>query len=378
MKRNQLLRICNRVPAAVDNGWIHIVPMGELPNAAAGIVQVLDDQAMDAILAGIDKDKNRLGDNWPGIYGGREHFIYDADKDSAALAWFKEFEKRPNGIWARADGLTPSGQAAVANREYKYTSFVSDPSGLEQVGGNQYRVLKIETVGFTNYANGKELLTPITNRSGKKAPVPADGCCPEGHGKLVPDDDGDGDLVCPACHTHFAGSGETVEANQAKNRHHMKNITKVLGLADEASEDAILSAVTRLKNRLTELEPLAEENRQLKNRHAQFNAEQVDGLLAARKITDEKVLNRLRPVLTGLASQEERTAFLDDCGFKMETAAATRVLNRGTGTIREAAPAGDDQARAEKIKNRANELKGAAPARSFNDCWQQATRDLSH
>src|ERR1700761_1368148 len=98
---NTRLIICNRASATAVDGWIHIVPKGELPNAAAGLVQVLDDTSLDAILANIAQEKKRLGANWPGIYAGREHFIYDSAQDSEALAWFKEFEKRPNGIWAR-------------------------------------------------------------------------------------------------------------------------------------------------------------------------------------------------------------------------------------------------------------------------------------
>jgi hypothetical protein len=152
--------------SASDASWIHIVPKGELTNKAAGIVQLLDDKALNNILANIEKDRLRMGeDNWPGIYAGREHFIYDDDKDSEALAWFKDFEKRDDGIWAKSDGLTPIGRQAVQNRQYKYTSFVADRGDLERLDGNRYRVNKIETVGFTNMANGKELLKPILNRA---------------------------------------------------------------------------------------------------------------------------------------------------------------------------------------------------------------------
>jgi hypothetical protein len=162
--------IINRSALQSANGWNHIVPKGELPNSEAGIVQLLDDESLDAILANIERDKNRLGDNWTGLYAGREHFIYDSTQDSAALAWFKDFEKRENGIWANNDGLTPIGADALKNLLYKFTSFVADPADLEKVAGKSeggwpvYRVLKIETVGFTNLANGKDLLTPITNR----------------------------------------------------------------------------------------------------------------------------------------------------------------------------------------------------------------------
>ncbi len=157
-------------PLLSEQGWIHIVPKGELPNSEAGMIQLLDDKSLDSILANIEQDKNRLGDKWPGVYAGREHFIYDSSQDSAALAWFKEFQKRDNGIWAKDDGLTPTGADALKKQLYKFTSFVADPSDLERVQGQSaaglplYRVLRIDTIGFTNCANGKDLLTPITNR----------------------------------------------------------------------------------------------------------------------------------------------------------------------------------------------------------------------
>lgn len=154
----------NRALDVSPDGWIHIVPKGELNNASAGMVQVLDDMALDSILSNLESEKARLGNRWPGLYAGREHFVYDDEQDSAALAWFKDFEKRSDGIWANSNGLTPTGRQAIANAEYKFTSFVADRKDTQPLGTNKARILRIDTVGFTNQANGKELLTPITNR----------------------------------------------------------------------------------------------------------------------------------------------------------------------------------------------------------------------
>jgi len=242
----QRLIIFNRATLEPVDGWIHIVPKGELPNAEAGIVQVLDEQALDSILANIKKDQNRLGDNWPGVYAGREHFIYDADKDSEALAWFKEFEKRANGIWAKDDGLTDIGCEAVQNRRYKFTSFVTDPADLEQLTGKRvgegglpkFRVLKIETVGFTNQANGKELLTPIVNRMAG---------------------DEHQHSLRRALQKDFAGAGASADNIKPQNGGgklllqnkgtSMKSVCTLLGLSAEADEAAVHAVVTKLLNR---------------------------------------------------------------------------------------------------------------------------------
>lgn len=357
--------IFNRAPLTSTDGWLHIVPKGELPNSNGKIVQILDDEAIDSILAGIEKDKNRLGDKWPGIYAGREHFIYDSSKDSAALGWFKEFQKRDDGIWANEDGLTPAGAAAVKNREYKFTSFVSDPSDLEKISGNKFRVKRIETVGFTNYSNGgsatregHELLTPITNR---------------GQNTFA-------GVSAPAANQNNKLAALSRDA-ATKTRNNMLNIATKLGLAAEASEDAILAEVTKLQNRVTELTPLADENTKLKNRLTEVDSQAVAALLASHGVKDAKVLNRLTPVVQA-APAPERAALLADLGFKPVEAAkpATKVLNRGGGAeaVAESATAGaDEKTVAQKIKNRAAELKGASPNRSFDSCWSQAIQETA-
>lgn len=449
--------IRNRAALTSDAGWIHIVPKGELPNAEAKIVQVLDDAALDSILANITAAKNRLGDKWPGIYAGREHFIYDDTQDSAALGWFKEFEKRADGIWAKDDGLTPAGQTAVMNREYKFTSFVADRADLKKVEGSKYRVMAIETVGFTNQANGKELLTPIVNRSQKVMNGDYDGH--PFRGNQFSDGSGDGDLVTTEiggshqlslkdedfvhvteidkpvqarardvmrdlwkkgkvkeAHNIFgklakggfysrnlsedqfktvaeknfgpvtnrnnsAGASASAASNQQQHNERtktMKSIAQKLGLAAEASEDAILAEVTKIQNRVTELTPLADENTKLKNRITEADTAAVNALLAAHGVKDAKVLNRLKPVIAGIEAHADRVAALNDFGFKAEskeTAAAGRVLNRSNGQTAQTETAPDEAARATKIRNRASELQSTRKL-SFDAAWAQASQEV--
>ena len=194
------LPLRNRASAA-DGGWIHIVPKGELLNDKAGVVQVLDDGALDSILRNIESDRARLGARWPGLYAGREHHIYD-DKDSEALAWFKNFQKRADGIWAHDDGLTDLGREALQNQRYKFTSFVADRRDTQPLGGNRHRILKVDTIGFTNQANGKELLSPITNR-GTFTAAPA-----QAH-RTLPD-------ALPGVHPQAAANRLLILANRRK------------------------------------------------------------------------------------------------------------------------------------------------------------------
>jgi hypothetical protein len=156
--------IYNRDGSLGENGWVHIVPKGELPNAEAGIVQVLDDVALNSIISSFNAAKRRMGDRFPGLYFGVEHHIYDPSQSSEALGWSKELALRDNGVWALLEP-TDIGSVAIRNRRFKFTSFVADPKDTTPLGENRVRVMRIESVGFTNLPNGKDMLVPIANRA---------------------------------------------------------------------------------------------------------------------------------------------------------------------------------------------------------------------
>lgn len=162
----------------------------------------------------------------------------------------------------------------------------------------------------------------------------------------------------------------------------MKSIATKLGLAAEASEDAILAEVTKIQNRVTELTPLADENTKLKNRLAVVDDEAVTGLLAAHGVKEEKVLNRLKPVIAALPTLAERTSALVDFGFKkIDTAKpAPRVLNRGTGTGTQQEVTETDAAaegvRAQKIMNRAAQLMKETKTLSLATATQMAAAEI--
>jgi phage I-like protein len=220
----------NRDGTIGNDGWMHIVPRGELPNAEAGVVQVLDDAALDSILANLKADTQKAG-----LYFGEEHFIYDPTKSSQAFAWAKEFEKRDDGIWAKPE-LTDLGTAAITNKRFKFTSFVADPGNegsIEQLDGDRVRIRKIDTVGFTNFANGKHLLKPLSNRDGT----------------------------------------DPSHKTKPKGTVRMKNLLKELGLSDDASEESAIAEVTKIRNRCKSLET---GNEDLRTTNRQLLEAQVD------------------------------------------------------------------------------------------------------
>jgi hypothetical protein len=327
---------------------IHIVPRGELVNDEAGVTQIFDDKSLNSILADLRNRHAQKG----GLYMGEEHFIYDSNKSSQAFAWGKEFGLDDMGIWTTKYEPTDVGAPAIKNKRFKWTSLVADPAmpgAIEKLGGGKIRILKIDTVGFTNYPNGKNLLVPITNRD-----------------------------------PNFAGAGASTDSKQQNHQiKKMKTVCSLLGLSADADETSVHAAVAKLQNRVTELEgevtPLKNRKTELEAENQTLLGEQVDGILAECKITDTKIINRLKPSLTPLKNRADRMSFLADLGYKPGAEKKeTRVLNRGNGAaVANSTEDDDEKTVADKIKNRANELKGAAPQRKFDDCWKQAAGELA-
>jgi len=166
----------------------------------------------------------------------------------------------------------------------------------------------------------------------------------------------------------------------------MKTVCTLLGLSADADEASVHTAVSKLLNRgditpdaLTTLKNRATA---LESENQTLLGEQVTGLLAEYGIKDAKIINRLTPALTPLKNRAERLQYLADFGFKPVEAAkaATKVLNRGGGAAaiaEESAAGADEKTVARKITNRANELKGALPGRSFDSCWKQAAQEVA-
>lgn len=304
---NQKILICNRATPLVveadgklaNDGWVHIVPRGELPNHENGIVQVLDDKSLNAILNHLQNDPGIAA---TGLYMGEEHFIYDSAKSSQAYAWPRKFEKRADGIWANVEpDMTDVGADALKNKRFKFTSFATDPKtpgAIENLGGNKVRILKIETVGFTNCPNGRDLLAPVTNRN------------------------------------TFPGSRESVDSTKTtpQKAKQMKQVCTLLGLSAEADEASVIAEVTKLKNRLTTLEPLEATNTTLKNRNTELETEQCDVLLDVHGVTDAKARETLKPMLGTMKNRADRVTALVNLGHKAidpKKPAGTKVLNRG-------------------------------------------------
>jgi len=361
--------ILNRNFEHPDDGWYQIEAKGLHPNARAKIVQVIDDKAIKSIATNFNSSAKAGA-----LRHGREmlidheHFKHDEEKETIAYGWMAESQGREDGIYAR-NRWTKTGQPAVDGGDYRFFSTEYDhndpenyetvpPSEIPPAIRNKYkdwkfiRPLVLTGLTLTNQFNNRGQ-KPITNRN------------------TLPDNPAD------------SPTGEQVDI---QNKIKMKSIATRLGLSPDASEEALLGELGKIFNRATtaegQIKPLTDENVILKNRVGELLGEQIDADLDGHGIKDEAIRGKLKPVLTGMKNREERVEFL---GLMNKGGGGKEVkkplTNRGgaqtpDGSAPKAADEESEKAKALKIKNRAQELKGAAPARDFGQCWNQARTEV--
>lgn len=351
--------ILNRDFAHPTDGWYQIEAKGDHPNRAAGVVQVIDDTSAQSIVNRFNADaeagKLRHGKE---MLIDHEHFSDQPDQETRAYGWLQELQNRPDGIYGRIK-WTATGKPAVDGGDYRFfsTEYADDDLKVLNDGKTPRRVrpLRLDGLTLTNMNNNRGQ-KPITNRN------------------------------------NLAESRGSAASNQNQNErtNTMKSIAQKLGLAAEASEDAILAEVTKIQNRITTLEPLEAANTTLKTENTTLLGEQCDALMDAHGIKgDDKVRNRLRPVLTSLKNREDRTAALIEFGFKpVEAGKAnaattqTKLHNRDTkAPVKGAAEDTEgkaDQAKADKIMNRARKIMGEIPNTSLATATRMAQNEIEN
>lgn len=367
------IAILNREFKHPADGFYQIEAKGYHPNARSGVVQVIDDKAIrscadnfnQAATAGALHHGNEM-------LVDHEHFKHDEKQETVAYAWMQEAKARPDGIYAR-NRWTATGKPAVDGGDYRFFSTEYDmetPGNYEEVAPseipadirNKYtgmkfiRPLVLTGLTLTNQFNNRGQ-KPITNRETPLPGEPAD-----------------------------SPTGEQVDI-QNRKKQTMKAIAAKLGLSPDASEEAITGELTKLLNRATTAEAkattLGEENTKLKNRITAFDTDQITGLFGEYKITDEKIINRLKPVLQPLANREERVAVLTDFGFKPGESKQETPAGGGRQIFnREGKPPVDKQngakQNATKIMNRAQELMKQTPGLTLATATVQAQSEIEN
>ncbi len=75
-----------------DDGWYQIAPVGEFPHSGAGVVQVVDRAACDAMVNAFRADA--MKPNFAGLLIDFDHFSLDEELKSEAAGWITALEAR--------------------------------------------------------------------------------------------------------------------------------------------------------------------------------------------------------------------------------------------------------------------------------------------
>jgi hypothetical protein len=217
MKPNLL--ILNRDAAPPADGWYQIEVTGEHP-ASGGRTQVIDGEALEAIVNRFAADREAAGDHWAGLLVDADHLSHGDANSTASYAWLQEVGIRAGQLWGRLD-LTDLGEPAIRNKRFKFFSTEYSAADLQDLGGGRVRPLRLAGLALTNRPN---------NRGGKPISNRADN-----------------------------PSGEPTNNNNNETDT-MKSIAEKLGLSAEATEADILTAIADLMDKVGAMETKEKES----------------------------------------------------------------------------------------------------------------------
>lgn len=204
------MKIYNRIGKPTKDGWYQIEVTGEHP-ASEGRVQVIDLDAVTSISTVFNRDVSEAG-----MLVDADHLSHDLDEKTEAYGWLMETRVNKAGELEGRIDWSDLGESAIKNKRYKFFSSEFEPEDLESLGEGRVRPLKLSGLALTNRPNNKGG-KPISNR-----------------------EDAD------------KGDSKTKTIT-------MKNIAEKLGLKPDASEEEILSKITALTTKVSEMEGKANE-----------------------------------------------------------------------------------------------------------------------
>lgn len=328
----------NRKFSLPADGWFQLSPMGEFPGdreyddgTKETVVQVIDEPALDSMIANFSREKARP--NFPGLLVDFDHESQLPGRSTAAGGWIQNLAKRSDGLWAQID-LTTLGQTQLEGGVFRLPSPVWDGP---DIAPGRMRPTVLLRGAFTNDPNLRGTM-PLSNRRSGPAHNPPD------------------------------------EGKETKDQNTMKRILAVLGLAETASEDAAVDAISGIKNRAGQYDTL-------KASHDALVDQVAEGDLDAHSVTDADERKAIKPMLI---SNRAGTLALLKKGAKPTNAnpAQKPIHNRAAAGVPAAdavdktdEPTDAERQRAAKISNRARELQAANPRRGFGECFNQATSE---
>lgn len=332
--------IFNRAAQLPADGWYEIEVPGEHVNAAAGVVQALDGPAYDSIVNRFSQEKAQP--NFAGLLIDRDHFSTDTEKPSDALGWAMDLRNRDGHLEAQVD-WTATGKPLVEGKVFKFFSTVYNPEDLQRIGERKVknralplvRPLRLDRLALTNDPNNKGG-KPISNRQP-------------------------------------AATAERSEASEPT----MKSVLKLLGLADDASEESAVAALQKIQNRAGQADALQAERNQLLELQIDADLEKYKAVIKNRDAVKKQLL----------ANRASAIEFLEALQAPAEVVDTTKKPITNRGEAKTPGQATDEQAKvaadanAQRIQNRAHEIQKAKSSGrrpySFSAAFNEARLEIA-
>ena len=142
-----------------DDGWFQLSATGSFPHATTGLVQVIDDDAIAAIVQKFTEEATKP--NFPGVLVDWDHSSLDLDKPTEAAGWIVALQQRPDGLWGQVR-WSDRGAEAVSGGRYRFMSPVWRQEDCLDLGEKKVRPLRLFNCALTNDPNIKGMV-PLAN-----------------------------------------------------------------------------------------------------------------------------------------------------------------------------------------------------------------------
>ena len=148
------------------DGWYQIAPVGEFPHSGAGVIQIVDRAACDAMVNAFRAEAQKP--NFAGLLIDFDHFSLDEKLKSEAAGWVVDLENRDSGLWGKIR-WSDLGEDCVKGGRYRFISPVWSRSDCEAVGSDpdsgqaKLRPVRLLNAAVTNDPNLKGM-RPLSNR----------------------------------------------------------------------------------------------------------------------------------------------------------------------------------------------------------------------
>ena len=147
------------------DGWYQVAPLGEFAHAQAGLTQVVDAEACQAMTNRFAEEAK--APNFAGLLVDFDHFSLDGEKRSEAAGWITALQNRDGGLFAKIR-WSDVGESAVKGGRYRFLSPVWNRADCVDLGGGRVRPVRLLNAAVTNDPNLKGM-RPLSNNAATAA-----------------------------------------------------------------------------------------------------------------------------------------------------------------------------------------------------------------